>query len=160
MTDTDEAEVATSETSALIASNKVEGTRVFDAAGSKLGTVYNFMVDKRSGQVAYVVVSTGGFLGLGQAYHPLPWSAFRYDESKGGYVLGVSSDMLAGGPSFRPDSAPTFDESYGRRIDEYYRPPTVPFRSSGPACVPAQPAPGLAQPSRAPRISHPLTARP
>lgn len=109
-------------TSALIASNKVEGTRVFDAAGSKFGTVYNFMVDKRSGQVAYVVISTGGFLGLGQAYHPLPWSALRYEDTKSGYVMAVSGDMLAGGPSFRPDSAPIFDEAYGSRIDDYYRP--------------------------------------
>lgn len=114
--------VSTVETGALIASNRVEGTRVFDAGGSKLGAVHNFMVDKRSGQVAYVVISTGGFLGLGQSYHPLPWSAFRYDESKGGYLVQVTIDELAGGPSYRPDSAPNFDEQYGRRIDEYYRP--------------------------------------
>jgi sporulation protein YlmC with PRC-barrel domain len=112
-----------SETSSLIASNRVEGTVVYDAGGSKMGSVYNFMVDKRSGQVAYVVVSTGGFLGLGQAYHPLPWSAFHYEEAKGGYVVQVTRDMLAGGPSFRPDSAPIFDEAYGSRIDEYYRLP-------------------------------------
>lgn len=119
----DQRSPAIAETSALIASNRVEGTRVFDAAGSKLGSVHNFMVDKQSGQVAYVVISTGGFLGLGQAYHPLPWSALRYDAGKGGYVLTVGPDMLAGGPSYRPDSAPQFDETYGRRIDEYYRPP-------------------------------------
>ncbi|MDO6414174.1 PRC-barrel domain-containing protein [Sphingomonas sp. BIUV-7] len=115
--------IQASETGSLIASSKVEGTRVFDAAGSKLGTVRNFMVDKRSGQVAYVVISTGGFLGLGQAYHPLPWSALRYEDGKGGYVVEVASDMLSGGPSFRPDTAPIFDDAYGARIDEYYRPP-------------------------------------
>jgi sporulation protein YlmC with PRC-barrel domain len=114
--------LATVETGTLIASSKVEGTHVFDASGAKRGSVHNFMVDKRSGQVAYVVISTGGFLGLGQAYHPLPWSAFRYDDEKGGYLIQISSDELAGGPSFRPDNAPTFDQQYGRRIDEYYRP--------------------------------------
>ena len=118
----DDDSISTSETGSLIASSKVEGTRVFDAAGSKLGTVRNFMVDKRSGQVAYVVISTCGFLGLGQAYHPLPWSALRYEEGKGGYVVQVASDLLSGGPSFRPDTAPNFDEAYGARIDEYYRP--------------------------------------
>ena len=123
MDETVEEEVAITETNSLIASDKVQGTRVFDAAGGRLGHVHNFMVDKVSGQVAYVVVSTGGFLGLGQAYQPLPWGAFRYDEGKGGYVLGVSSDMLAGGPSFRPDTAPDFDRAYGKRIDDYYRLP-------------------------------------
>ena len=67
--------VAVDETARLIASNKVEGTAVFDRAGEQLGTVYNFMVDKVSGQVAYAVMSFGGFLGIGESYHPLPWRA-------------------------------------------------------------------------------------
>lgn len=115
--------VAYDETTVLIASDKVEGTKVFSAAGEKIGSVHNFMVDKRSGQVAYVVVSTGGFLGLGQAYHPLPWSLLAYDEAKGGYRLGVATDVLAGGPSYRPDTAPDFDAHYGARVDDYYRLP-------------------------------------
>ena len=58
--------VATDETDRLIASNKVEGTAVYNRQGERLGEVYNFMVDKRSGQVAYAVLSFGGFLGMGQ----------------------------------------------------------------------------------------------
>jgi sporulation protein YlmC with PRC-barrel domain len=42
---------ATNETRDLIASDKVEGTSVYDRNGTKLGSVYNFMVEKRSGQV-------------------------------------------------------------------------------------------------------------
>ena len=37
------------ETSRLIASNKVEGTAVYARDGARLGSIYNFMVDKRSG---------------------------------------------------------------------------------------------------------------
>ena len=33
------------ETNRLIASNKVEGTAVYDRTGNRLGSVYNFMVD-------------------------------------------------------------------------------------------------------------------
>jgi sporulation protein YlmC with PRC-barrel domain len=40
---------ATNETGDLIASDKVEGTAVYDRNGTKLGSVYNFMVEKRSG---------------------------------------------------------------------------------------------------------------
>lgn len=47
------------ETDRLIASNKVEGTAVYNRQGDKLGSVDNFMVDKRSGQVAYAVMSFG-----------------------------------------------------------------------------------------------------
>jgi uncharacterized protein YrrD len=63
---------ATDETDRLIASNKVEGTAVYDRDGNKLGSVYNFMVDKQSGQVEYAALSFGGFLGVGTDYHPLP----------------------------------------------------------------------------------------
>lgn len=105
----------------LIASNRIEGTKVFGRDGDRLGAVSHFMLDKRSGQAAFVVVSTGGFLGLGQAYHPLPWSAFTYDEAQSGYVVAVDRRMLDGGPTYRPDSAPTFDDAYAQRVAEYYR---------------------------------------
>ena len=78
--------VETDETRDLIASNKVEGTAVYNRQGERLGTVYNFMVNKRSGQVAYAVMSFGGLLGVGESYHPLPWNALTYDTNQGGYA--------------------------------------------------------------------------
>ena len=56
---------ATNGTGDLIASDKVEGTAVYDRNGAKLGSAYVFMVEKRSGHVAYAVLSFGGFLGMG-----------------------------------------------------------------------------------------------
>ena len=75
---------ATDETDQLIASTKIEGTAVYNRQGERLGTVASFMVDKRSGQVAYAVMSFGGFLGLGQSCHPLPWHVLSYDTGQGG----------------------------------------------------------------------------
>src|SRR4051812_47349239 len=75
---------ATNETTDLISSDKVEGTAVYNWAGEKLGSVYNLMIDKRSGHVAYAVMSFGGFLGMGSDYHPLPWDQLSYDRSKAG----------------------------------------------------------------------------
>ena len=73
----------TDETDRLIASNKVEGTAVYNRQGDSLGSIYNFMVDKRSGQVEYAVMSFGGFFGIGENYYPLPWKALTYDPSHG-----------------------------------------------------------------------------
>lgn len=104
----------------LIASNRVEGTTVYGRDGQKVGTVHSFMVDKLSGQVAYAVLSFGGFLGLGQSYHPLPWGSLTYDLDREGYVVNVDKTMLEGSPSYRPDDAPEFDDAYGERISTYY----------------------------------------
>ena len=114
---------ATNETRDLIASDKVEGTAVYNGTGDRLGTVYNFMVDKHSGQVAYAVLSFGGFLGMGSSYHPLPWKELTYQPSQGGYVVNLTREQLEGAPTYSASEAPLWDDpGYGRRIDEYYAP--------------------------------------
>lgn len=113
--------VAIEETRRLIASSKVEGTPVFNRSGEQLGTVYNFMVDKISGHVAYVVMSFGGFLGIGESYHPLPWRALTYDTQLGGYVVDIDKDRLADAPRYGVDEDPFRDDEYGARVDAYYR---------------------------------------
>lgn len=118
---------------ALISADDVRGKAVHGRDGDKLGTVDKLILDERTGQVAYVILSTGGFLGLGQSYHPVPWPAFRYDEAQGGYVAAIDKRLLEGAPSFRPDSAPVFDEGYGRRVTDYFRLPPADPVSAGTA---------------------------
>src|SRR3954464_7748725 len=92
--------VETDESHDLIASNKVEGTAVYNRSGERLGEVYNFMVGKRSGKVAYAVMSFGGFLGIGETYHPLPWDVLTYDTKIGGYLVDIDKNSLQGAPSY------------------------------------------------------------
>lgn len=108
------------ETTRLIASNKVEGTRVYGSDGRRIGHVYNFMVDKRSGQVEYAVMAYGGFLGMGERYYPLPWRTLSYDREAGGYVIDLTERDLENAPSFTRDSEPRFDRAYGERVHGWY----------------------------------------
>jgi PRC-barrel domain len=117
--------VAIDETKRLIASNKVEGTAVYNRDGEHLGTVHNFMVDKFTGQVGYAVLSFGGFLGIGESYHPLPWKALTYDTRLGGYVVDLDLDRLEGAPRYGSEDDPFDDPDYGRRLDDYYGRPTI-----------------------------------
>jgi hypothetical protein len=118
------AAVDTDETDRLIASDKVEGTEVYNRQGDHLGTVHNFMVDKYTGQVAYAVMSFGGFLGIGQRYHPLPWKVLTYDPNQGGYVVDLDRDTLEGAPSYAADERPDWDDPrWGHGIYDYYRAP-------------------------------------
>jgi len=113
--------VATDETDRLISSDKAVGTAVYNRHGDHLGSVYNLMIDKHSGQVAYAVMSFGGFLGIGESYHPLPWRALTYDTRKGGYVIDVDRTRLETAPSYTSSTAPNWsDQTYGHRVDEFY----------------------------------------
>ena len=114
------APVAVDETDRLIASDKVEGTEVFGRDGQRIGAVYNFMVDKVTGRVAYAVVSFGGFLGLGERFFPLPWAALTYDPGRGGYVVDVDRDTLDRAPSFAPGEDPFGDPEHRRNVFGFY----------------------------------------
>jgi PRC-barrel domain len=111
---------ATGEADRLIASDKVEGTAVYNRQGERLGSVHTLMVDKRSGQVAYAVMSFGGFLGMGEHYHPLPWKTLTYDTGLGGYVVDLDKDKLKAGPSYATGAGPTWDRNYSEWIDRHY----------------------------------------
>ena len=62
-------------------------------------------------------MSFGGFLGIGESYHPLPWKVLTYDTRQGGYVVDLDRSRLEAAPSDMPNWS---DQSYRRRIDEYY----------------------------------------
>jgi len=115
--------IGINETDRLIASDKVEGTAVYNRAGEHLGSVYNFMVDKFTGSVAYAVMSFGGFLGIGERYHPLPWKVLTYDTRLAGYVVDLTRDQLERAPHYALEDTPWADPNYGRSVYDYYNVP-------------------------------------
>lgn len=108
----------------LIAADQVEGTEVYNLQGEKLGTVDDIMIDKVAGKAIYAIMSFGGFLGMGEKYHPLPWSTLKYDESKGGYVVDLDKKMLKDAPSYGMSGDFRWTPDYGRQVDRYYNAPS------------------------------------
>lgn len=109
------------ETGDLISADKVDGTAVYGREGDKIGSVKTIMLEKRGGRVANAVISAGGFLGIGEKYHSIPWSKLKYDTSLGGYKLDVTEDQLRSGPSFDPrDAGVVGTLDYQRRVYSHY----------------------------------------
>src|SRR5579884_2451639 len=105
--------VEADETNRLISSQKVDGTAVYNRTGDSLGTVDHLMIDKYTGHVEYAVMSFGGFLGIGESYHPLPWRALTYDTRMGGYVVDVDRARLERAPRYTASNMPDWtDRSY------------------------------------------------
>ena len=108
------------ETHDLIASDKVEGTKVYDPAGEHIGSIERILVEKRSGKVSYAVLSFGGFLGIGSDHHPLPWTKLNYDQDLGGYRVDVTKAQLEGAPKYERENDEYWTEENGRRVYDYY----------------------------------------
>lgn len=110
------------ETGNLIGSDKVEGTAVYGADQSKIGSIERVMIDKISGKVSYAVLSFGGFLGMGNDYYPLPWQSLKYDTSLGGYITNLTENRLKGAPKYANENSWNWsDPRSTKTVDEYYR---------------------------------------
>jgi sporulation protein YlmC with PRC-barrel domain len=108
----------------LIPAEKVNGTNVYNLQGEELGSVEDILIDKVSGRAVYAIMAFGGFLGMGEKQHPLPWSTLKYDERKGGYVVNLDKKMLQDAPTYDRSSDFTWTPDYGRRVDKYYDAPS------------------------------------
>ena len=88
------------ETTTLVAADKVQGAKIYSATGDNLGSVDVVIIDEKSGDIAYAILSVGGFLGIGGRYYPLPWSMLRFDTALGGYVANIDRAQLKGAPAY------------------------------------------------------------
>jgi PRC-barrel domain protein len=110
---------------ALIESDRVEGTAVHDREGRHTGTIKRLMIDKVSGQVAYVVVAFA-FAGLSDDSYPIPWAKLRYDTGLGGYRTDVTEAELHGAPRFREGEGEQLGRDQEDELDAYFRiPPDI-----------------------------------
>jgi sporulation protein YlmC with PRC-barrel domain len=101
----------------LIASDRVEGTAVYDRSGKNIGTIERVMIDKISGKIAYAVLTFGGFLGFGEKHFPTPWDALKYNVDRGpggGYEVEIAENQLKDAPSYEPGE----DFDWGDRSDD------------------------------------------
>lgn len=109
---------------AAIRARKVIGTSVKDQSGSKIGEVEDIVLDKLSNNVMFAIVGFGGFLGMGEKFHPVPWSALDYNEGEGSYVVTFTKDQLKAAPSDSMEALTKGDGTGFRdRAYDYYKAP-------------------------------------
>lgn len=105
---------------------EVIGSDVKNAAGEDLGKVEDLVIDPNDGTIEYAVLSTGGFLGMGDKLHAVPFSILRApqvpeDSDLAYFTLDVDKTKLEGAPRFPKSEWPNVDEPAWRaEIDTYY----------------------------------------
>ncbi len=108
------------ETKMLISADKVQGTAVYDIDGERVGSVDSIMLNKYTGMVAYSVMSFGGFLGIGERYHPLPWNALSYDIDLGGYKVNQPAARLKDAPHYSRDEIDSGAYASHEKVGNWY----------------------------------------
>ncbi|AYG65104.1 MULTISPECIES: PRC-barrel domain-containing protein [unclassified Rhizobium] len=80
--------------SMLVACDRVEGSRVFGSDGKQIGHIERLMLEKSDGRIAFVILSFGGFFGIGQEHYRLPWEKLRYDARIDGYRVSMTKNDI------------------------------------------------------------------
>ena len=105
----------------IMAANTLDGDDVINATGEKLGSIQNIMLDVPNGRVAYAVLSTGGFLGLGDRLFAIPWSALTLDTDRKCFILDQQREDFESAPGFDKDHWPAMaDLTWATSVHEYY----------------------------------------
>jgi sporulation protein YlmC with PRC-barrel domain len=82
-----------------IRAKKVLGTTVNDQTGGKIGHIEDIVLDKTSNDIMFAVVSFGGFLGMGEKFHAIPWSGLAYNKDGDAYVVAYTKEQLEKAPA-------------------------------------------------------------
>lgn len=106
----------------------LNGSRVENLQGDRLGTLSDLLVDLETGEVAFVLVQEG-FFGVAGELRPVPPGAFEVRATEGvlglgeglELVLDVTDTRWEDGPSIARDQIAQLDEeTQGREIYDFY----------------------------------------
>lgn len=91
----------------LLSCSQINGTIVKNTEGKSIGKIEDMMIDWASGNVAYAVLSFGGFLGMGEKLFAIPLDAFDFKSREAGEaVLDIDKESLENAPGFDKDHWP------------------------------------------------------
>jgi sporulation protein YlmC with PRC-barrel domain len=102
---------------ASVRADNVVGTDVRNAQDDSLGEVDDIIVDPKSGQVRYAVISEGGFFGIGKDRVLVPWNQLRATPGLETILLPVSEDTLKQAPKYDPRNRQGVPD---QKVDQYW----------------------------------------
>jgi sporulation protein YlmC with PRC-barrel domain len=90
---------------------------VYDRDGERIGTVKDLYIDTEEGEVRFLDVGAGGFLGLGEKHFMIPMEAVT-DTSGGGVTMDQSREKVEGSPELDTKGVP--EDAYQQEVYDYY----------------------------------------
>ena len=107
----------------VLNASRVIGNSVRNANGDDLGKIEDLMLEATQGQIAYAVLSFGGFLGMGDKLFAIPWDALTLVPEEHSFILNVDKGTLESAPGFDKDNWPQTtngDDTWLKGVYDHY----------------------------------------
>jgi sporulation protein YlmC with PRC-barrel domain len=99
----------------ILTATSLIGDRVENRQGEHLGRIKDIMLDMQRGNIAYVVLEYGGFMGMGEKLFAIPFIDLDLDQTQQKFMLDVDKEQLDRAPGFDKDHWPeTNSHSYSK----------------------------------------------
>jgi sporulation protein YlmC with PRC-barrel domain len=106
----------------VMAADTLENNEVLSSDGKNIGKIKHIMLDVLSGRIAYAVLSSGGFLGIGDKLLAIPWGALTLNIDNKSFALNVPASEVKDAPGFDKDQWPAMgDLQWAVGVHDYYR---------------------------------------
>jgi hypothetical protein len=103
-----------------MAAATLDGNKVFSSDGKDFGKIKDIMRNVGSGHIAYAVLSSGGFLGIGDQLLAIPWRALTLDTQQKWFVLAMTAERVKNAPGFDKDYCPSMvDQTWATSVHQY-----------------------------------------
>ncbi|MGH8470413.1 MAG: PRC-barrel domain-containing protein [Gammaproteobacteria bacterium] len=100
----------------------VIGMNVKNSQGEALGEIHDLVLNFDDGDIAYVVISSGGLLGMGDTLRAVPWKALSLNSKADGFVVNIDQTAWKNAPSFKDNDWPEVaDQDWNRQLEGYYQ---------------------------------------
>jgi sporulation protein YlmC with PRC-barrel domain len=110
-------------TETLTKSADILAMQVAGIDGDKLGAVRELFLDLSSGQVAFVLIEQAGLLGGSGKFHPVPWSAVRYDAVARSFQVEMTKTDFKASPSYDRDQLANQGYAWDEQATRYFASP-------------------------------------
>jgi sporulation protein YlmC with PRC-barrel domain len=105
----------------LLSATTITGDDIFNMKDENLGKIQDIMLDMEEGTIRYVVLSSGGFLGMGDHLFAVPWKALTHDAANKRFTLDVDVERLKNAPGFDKEHWPNMaDPTWNSTVESYY----------------------------------------
>jgi len=106
----------------IVRASKIIGETVVNSQSENIGKIHDLVIDAKKNRIAYAVLSSGGFLGIGNKLFAIPWAVFEFSLTENNLILNVDKEKLNNAPGFEEsDEWPDFSDTlWGEIIYKYY----------------------------------------
>ncbi len=98
--------MATSTLRHQLSASTLTGDTIKNNRDETLGSVHDIMIDCDSGRVAYIVMTSGGFLGMGNKLFAIPMGALTLDQSEKCLRMDADKKTFENADGFDKDKWP------------------------------------------------------